>query len=1064
MKRLVKVAVLLSVMAVAALSCVNDNITEPVGEELLEMLPSVEEQVSMMEASLSDIVELEKAARPHGLVLAEASEVLKSHVAVLKAGVTMEKGALATLDVQKKLAGVLGQAAAGLDGEVKKTLGPSLDEINAGICAWLGESFASYYPVAEAESRMKVLMSGLCETMDMQELYADALVSDVEAGLRKDEKPEELARLVESVGQNSELADELEGSLSSLAAETEKEYRAALTGLFADPASFDAQALGEFNAGVETEVKSAAATLSDLMNRVAACEEELEDIRTRLGAIEADINQLLEMIQSVEFMPENDSYNAVAYYDLDITKASSYEGKKQRVPAGTIEMCYLVRPAASANALAEEGIWNTGMKMIGYYADGQPVSTASMMDFAISDVVVNLQTGVVKVKMENNLSEAFYFKEAKAKLALSVATGKTDLTSKFVEIVPKDKSGTVYVETLELSAKSIEVDNGSKADIDAYVTPDNATEGGVIWTTSNPDVLTVTENGVVEGKAVGNAVITATTKGIDEWGNAIVAQCNVKVTPAIKLSGPSYIEKGSKITIRIESPDFIDPESVTWTSSAPTLAVITKTDDGNALISGEAMYFSTTDKTYTPITITCDIDGKATLYHEIRVIAVQPKGIAIEGLSSGQNALTLKKGQEYTFRSTVQPAEVDMTLFRFRYQSNNTGVVNVPDISSGKVVASALGSATVSVKVTDQGQYNYFYPARNEYVRYIDVTVEPYWVTGITIPATWDMKPGDEGSIAAVFTSDGGENVLPTDMTLSWTSDAPSVVKVDAATGKMTAMSTGTARITATSTFVPSGSQPASASCVVTVKEASAADPKVGDYYYSDGTWSTDLDAGKTVIGIVFSTLNATGDDSKLREAYPACSNGLVVSVKELESIFGANCGLQEVMHGWLSSNYGAANYTTFRDFSGNISTNVVANGYTATLGLKGYKQYRGEANCCQIVSVLNDSKLPAAPTEKPNSDWYIPSYKEMQLLNAERTVVNSAISNVGGNQIGEGDYWTSSLYAIEDRKGGKVQGYTYYFDSYAYPFNMTNNDWTISSTMYGAYASNYPVRVVLAF
>ena len=70
MKRLVKVAVLLSVMAVAALSCVNDNITEPVGEELLEMLPSVEEQVSMMEASLSDIVELEKAARPHGLVLA----------------------------------------------------------------------------------------------------------------------------------------------------------------------------------------------------------------------------------------------------------------------------------------------------------------------------------------------------------------------------------------------------------------------------------------------------------------------------------------------------------------------------------------------------------------------------------------------------------------------------------------------------------------------------------------------------------------------------------------------------------------------------------------------------------------------------------------------------------------------------------------------------------------------------------------------------------------------------------------------------------------------------------
>ena len=561
------------------------------------------------------------------------------------------------------------------------------------------------------------------------------------------------------------------------------------------------------------------------------------------------------------------------------------------------------------------------------------------------------------------------------------------------------------------------------------------------------------ENGVIEGMSVGSAVITATTKGIDEWGNALVAQCSVKVNPAIKLSGPSYVEAKGNITIRIESPDYIDPESVTWTSSAPTLAVITKTDDGNAVIKGEAMYFSTTDKAYTPITITCDIDGKATLSHEIRVIAVQPKGIAIEGLSSGQNALTLKKGQEYTFNSTVQPAEVDMTLFRFRYQSNNTGVVNVPDISSGRVVANTIGSATVSVKVTDQGQYNYFYPARNEYVRYVDVTVEPYYVTGITLPSTWEMKPDDEGSITATFTSDGGENVQPTDMTLSWTSDNSSVVEVDAVTGKMTAKSVGTARITATSTSVPSGSQPVSASCVVTVKEASAADAKVGDYYYSDGTWSTERDPEKTVIGIVFSTLNATGEDSKLREDYPACSNGLVICIKEVDSIFGGNYGLAGnstgPMYNWVKDNYASANYTT-----------TVANGYTATLSLKGYQQYRGAADCCQIVSVLNDSNLPAAPTAKPNSGWYIPSYKEMQLLNAERTVVNSTISNVGGNQIGEGDYWTSSLDYYESRSGSEWFGYTYYYDTYCYQFNMTNNGWTASHN----YSTSYPVRVILAF
>jgi len=1052
MKRLVKVAVLLSVMAVAALSCVNDNITEPVGEELLEMLPSVEEQVSMMEASLSDIVELEKAARPHGLVLAEASEVLKSHVAVLKAGVTMEKGALATLDVQKKLAGVLGQAAAGLDGEVKKTLGPSLDEINAGICAWLGESFASYYPVAEAESRMKVLMSGLCETMDMQELYADALVSDVEAGLRKDEKPEELAQLVESVGQNSELADELEGSLSSLAAETEKEYRAALTGLFADPASFDVQALGEFNAGVETEVKSAAATLSDLMNRVAACEAKLEDIRTRLGAIEADINQLLEMIQSVEFMPENDSYNAVAYYDLDITKASSYEGKKQRIPAGTIEMCYLVRPAASANAMAEADIWNTGMKMIGYYADDQPVSTASMMDFAISDVVVNLQTGVVKVKMENNLSEAFYFKETKAKLALSLATGKADLTSKFVDIVPKDRSGNVYVESIRLSEVSKEVDNGQKTRIEVELSPANLTTDGVTWTSSNSDVATVSADGTVTGMSVGNVTITATTKSTDEWGNPLKAQCNVKVTPAIKLSGPSYIEKGSKVTIRIESPDFIDPESVTWTSSAPALASITKGVDGSAVISGDAMYYNMTDKSYTPITLTCDIEGKVTLYHEIRVIAVQPKGIAIEGLSSSQNTLTLKKGQEYTFRSTVQPAEVDMTLFRFRYQSNNTGVVNVPDISSGKVVANTIGSATVSVKVTDQGQYNYFYPARNEYVRNVNVTVEPYWVTGITLPSTWDMKPGEEVTLQAEFSSDGGDDVPPDDKTLTWTSDNTDVVEVDPSTGKMTAKAAGAAIIKATtsgSLSVPNGTDHKSASCVVNVKEATAADPKVGDYYYSDGTWGNDA-TRDDIIGVIFSTEPAVGTDVMLRNQYPTCTNGLVLSTIE------------------YAENMGYIYYqdTFFKNNSYDLSDDSSVLGFTYTYYMKEYAHYKGDGLNYDTVHYAelfrNDVGVVAKHTaivSSPASPWYVPSCAEMKLLYEVKSSVNASLAAINGNQISDVGYWMSNSVRL-------TKSFKYWDPDDAVLFNMGTNSLDHIGQFNSAAkcTANYPVRVVLAF
>lgn len=1043
MKRLVKIAVLLSVMAVAALSCVNDNITEPVGEELLEMLPSVEEQVSMMEASLSDIVELEKAARPHGLVLAEASEVLKSHVAVLKAGVTMEKGALATLDVQKKLAGVLGQAAAGLDGEVKKILGPSLDEINAGICAWLGESFASYYPVAEAESRMKVLMSGLCETMDMQELYADALVSDFEAGLRKDEKPEELARLVESVGQNCELADELEGSLSSLAAETEKEYRIALTGLFADPASFDAQALGEFNAGVETEVKSAAATLSDLMNRVAACDAKLEDIKARLGAIEADINQLLEMIQSVEFMPENDSYNAVAYYDLDITKPSSYEGKKQRIPAGTIEMCYLVRPAASANALAEAGIWNTGIKMIGYYADGQPVSTASMMDFAISDVVVNLQTGVVKVKMENNLSEAFYFKEAKAKLALSLATGKADLTSKFVDIVPKDRSGTVYLETITFSKDEVEIDEGDELNLSAILSPNNVTNKELVWTSDDNTVAIVSSAGRITGTGVGETHVRVTSKGTDEWGNTLSASCRVKVNPAMKLSGPSYVEQGKTADLTLDYPASMLIESKVWYTSDETK--VTASNEG--VITGVNHTYNEYTYEYTTVTVYCKINDAIVLSHDVKVVVPQPRQVKFNDYADNVSEITMKLDQTVSLAGTVLPAEAS-TNFRLFYEST-AGTLGWIDSSSGLIKGSSfVGDVTVYARVFEIDKHHRFAPGKS-LTRAVTVKVEPYWVESVTLPATLTLAPGATATLTPTFTSDvSGKQ--PTNTSLTWSSSNSSIVSINSTTGEMTAHSVGTVQITATTASgAASGSEQKSANCIVTVK-APVAPIAIGDYFYSDGTWSTERDNSKTVIGIVFATVNATGTDSHLRADYPECINGLVVSTVEYTSTAATARAWSYVDAGAWCKNNG---YSSYNDQSNPC-------GYTNT---KGYLALNG-ANISSYGDVVDftlfNSSSPVV-THRKNvavpetaSAWYVPSYKEMQLLYENREAVNNSINAVSGNPLhiaraNYDDYMYQYWISTFDLDNKTIRA-----------FNMTNGSW------YGAKTetTSLPVRVVLAF
>ena len=100
------------------------------------------------------------------------------------------------------------------------------------------------------------------------------------------------------------------------------------------------------------------------------------------------------------------------------------------------------------------------------------------------------------------------------------------------------------------------------------------------------------------------------------------------------------------------------------------------------------------------------------------------------------------------------------------------------------------------------------------------------------------------------------------------------------------------------------GSAIKSATCVVTVKKP-VAPIEIGDFYYSDGTWSTELNRNKTVIGIVFSKLNAVSSDNNLLEDYPNCSNGLVVALPEYSSVLG-QFGYSSVYDWFISNGYPA--------------------------------------------------------------------------------------------------------------------------------------------------------------
>ena len=88
-------------------------------------------------------------------------------------------------------------------------------------------------------------------------------------------------------------------------------------------------------------------------------------------------------------------------------------------------------------------------------------------------------------------------------------------------------------------------------------------------------------------------------------------------------------------------------------------------------------------------------------------------------------------------------------------------------------------------------------------------------------------------------------------------------------------------------------------------------------------------------------------------------------------------------------------------------------------------------------------------PSPASASSWYIPSYKEMMELYANKSTVNAAISAAGGTLINESLYWSSTL-----------RSYNVYNECQGSPVDMINGSWY----SYDKKTTPYPVRVVLAF
>lgn len=151
----------------------------------------------------------------------------------------------------------------------------------------------------------------------------------------------------------------------------------------------------------------------------------------------------------------------------------------------------------------------------------------------------------------------------------------------------------VAVETVELNKESAEIFVGETVQLSATVLPADVADLTVSWSSSDPDVASVDDSGLVAGLSAGETLITAVAGGV-------TAECSITVkeipVSSIELDPKEKeIEVGQSFIISATvKPDNAGDKTVVWSSENEDIAkvdgsgTVTGISEGNAVILAHA--------------------------------------------------------------------------------------------------------------------------------------------------------------------------------------------------------------------------------------------------------------------------------------------------------------------------------------------------------------------------------------------------------------------------------------------------------------------------------------------
>ena len=380
---------------------------------------------------------------------------------------------------------------------------------------------------------------------------------------------------------------------------------------------------------------------------------------------------------------------------------------------------------------------------------------------------------------------------------ITASTNNNIVTDKMQVTVYSKGAGTVvdddvyqtenYPDSVSIpSEKSISL--GAELQLEATVLPSNAVSI-LSFTSTNPNVATVTNDGVVKAVGVGTTEIVAKTiNGKSAVCRLTVGNFSINLKKIHITTRYSFLQIGQKKKLYVSyEPTNASNPTVKWSSSNSNIVTVDQAGNiqakavGRATITVEHVVDSKSGQSaVAPDTIEIEVGGNSSI-------------IELKSLSIGKSSRNVFIGSTEQITPVFDPSNATYTSVT--YTSSDPSIASVD--SNGNVLGNKEGTATITVKAN-----------RSAVSAATTVYVKNNPAQGVELSTT-------DVSLSVNDTTTLNSTVKPSNAsikTVTYTSSNPSIATVDQS-GIIKGISAGTTTITVT----PNGGG-APSTCLVTVK------------------------------------------------------------------------------------------------------------------------------------------------------------------------------------------------------------------------------------------------------